>query len=96
MLSKKVNKKQLVARVQRYMGPGATQSAASAAVEAVLASILKLTARERLHITRFGSFECRERSARRYYHIPRAELDTLPPRLRLCFQPAKGFPQRNI
>ena len=30
-----MNKKQLIARVQRYMGPGATQSTASAAVEAV-------------------------------------------------------------
>jgi len=52
-----VNKKQLIARVQRYMGPGATRSTASAAVEAVLASIINGSADAKgVHITRFGTF----------------------------------------
>lgn len=52
-----MNKKQLIARVQRYMGPGATISTASAAVEAVLNSIHKSARTEpKLHITGFGTF----------------------------------------
>ncbi|MBR5213633.1 MAG: HU family DNA-binding protein [Akkermansia sp.] len=52
-----MNKKQLIARVQRYMGPGATRSTASAAVEAVLASILNGADNEKgVRITRFGTF----------------------------------------
>lgn len=52
-----VNKKQLIARVQRYMGPGATGSTASAAVEAVLSSIQKNAQTvPKLHIAGFGTF----------------------------------------
>lgn len=39
------------------MGPGATRSTASAAVEAVLHSIRQATLKEKLHIARFGTFE---------------------------------------
>lgn len=53
-----MNKKQLIARVQRYMGPGANRDTASAAVEAVLESIQKAAASEpKVHITHFGTFE---------------------------------------
>lgn len=52
-----MNKKQLIARVQRYMGPGATISTASAAVEAVLSSIQKNAQTvPKLHIAGFGTF----------------------------------------
>lgn len=52
-----MNKKQLIARVQRYMGPGATGSTASAAVEAVLTSIQKAAnTNPKLHIAGFGTF----------------------------------------
>lgn len=78
------------------MGPGATQSTASAAVEAVLASILALSAQEKLHITRFGSFELQARAPRRYYHIPTATMVTAPLPPRLVFRPAEGFPHRHI
>ena len=91
-----MNKKQLIARVQRYMGPGATQNTASAAVEAVLCAIRTLSARGRLHITRFGSFEQRLCPARRAYSIPRGEAVQLPPRMRLSFTPSKGFPTRPV
>ncbi len=53
-----VNKKQLIARVQRYMGPGATRSTASAAVDAVLNSIQSAALSEpKLHISKLGTFE---------------------------------------
>ncbi len=53
-----MNKKQLIARVQRYMGPGATRSTASAAVEAVLASIANEAKQDKgIRIKRFGTFE---------------------------------------
>ncbi|MDO5470817.1 MAG: HU family DNA-binding protein [Akkermansia sp.] len=53
-----MNKKQLIARVQRYMGPGATRNTASAAVEAVLASIQQAAdTSTKLHIASFGTFE---------------------------------------
>ena len=52
-----MNKKQLIARVQRYMGPGATRSTASAAVEAVLASITHGAAQDNGgRIMKFGTF----------------------------------------
>jgi len=57
-----VNKKQLIARVQRYMGPGATRNTASAATEAVLLSILKAASQsDKLYITRFGTFSINKR-----------------------------------
>ena len=52
-----MNKKQLIARVQRYMGPGATRSTASAAVEAVLASIANGAAEDNgVRSMKFGTF----------------------------------------
>ena len=57
-----MNKKQLIARVQRYMGPGATRSTASAAVEAVLASIQAAACEaQKVHIARFGTFETNDK-----------------------------------
>lgn len=52
-----MNKKQLIARVQRYMGPGATRSSASAALNAVLSSIDKAAAAPQgIRISGFGTF----------------------------------------
>ena len=60
-----MNKKQLIARVQRYMGPGATHSTASAAVEAVLSSIIKGASDAKgVCITRFGVFRKKERASK--------------------------------
>ena len=78
------------------MGPGTTRSTASAAVEAVLGSILSLTEQgERLHITRFGSFQRVRRPARRAFHIPSGEVQEVPEHERLTFTPAEGFPEKN-
>ena len=77
------------------MGPGTTRSTASAAVEAVLGSILTLTAQgERLHITRFGTFQRRECPPRRAYHIPAGQVQQLPAQRKLAFTPAQDFPNR--
>lgn len=74
------------------MGPGATRSAASAALEAVLSSVLALTeGGERLQITRFGSFERKLRPSRISYDIPTARLTRMAAQSRLTFTPAKGF-----
>ncbi len=73
-----MNKKQLIARVQRYMGPGATRSTASAAVEAVLASIINGSADAKgVHITKFGTF------------FKKDKADGSP---KLSFQPSRLFP----
>ena len=75
------------------MGPGATRSTASAAVEAVLSSILSLTeGGERLQITQFGAFERKLRPARRAYNISTGEMEEVPAHERLSFFPARDFP----
>lgn len=88
-----MNKKELLARVQRYMGPGTTRSTAAAAVEAVLGSILALTQEpgQRVQISRFGAFERVQRAARRQFSIPAGRVVETPPRERLAFTPSRGF-----
>ena len=86
-----MNKKELIARVQRYMGPGATRATASAAVEAVLASIQQATAEtgDKLHIARFGTFERLLRPGRKGYDINTASIHTIPARQALTFTASK-------
>ncbi len=88
-----MNKKQLIARVQRHMGPGATRATASAAVEAVLASIRLATQApgEKLHISHFGTFERTERAARKGYDINTGGMRDIPARKVLVFKPAAGL-----
>ena len=90
-----MNKKQLIARVQRYMGPGATRATASAAVEAVLASIRLATAETdaRLHIAHFGTFERVERASRQGYDINTGAMRHIPARSELTFKAARGLIQ---
>lgn len=75
------------------MGPGATRSTASAAVEAVLASILLSTRTEgeKLHIAHFGTFERTRRSARRGYDINTGTMRNIPEKEELTFKAARGF-----
>ena len=70
------------------MGPGATRNAASAAVDAVLSSILKGAQQEKLHITRFGTFETALRPARTAAHPITGARITVPTHTRLIFRPA--------
>lgn len=86
-----MNKGQLIARVQRHMGPGATRETAAAAVEAVLSSILAAVEEEKVHISRFGAFELRDCPARRGFDIPRGAPCLHSPTRRLTFRPARGF-----
>ena len=87
-----MNKKELISRVQRYMGPGATRATASAAVEAVLASSRQATdSGEKLHLAHFGTFECVHRAARQGYDINTGSMRELPARQELTFKPAKGL-----
>lgn len=59
-----MNKKQLIARVQRHMGPGTTGNAAAATVEAVLSAIVACAAEEgKTHMPRFGVFRLKQAPA---------------------------------
>lgn len=73
------------------MGPGATRATASAAVEAVLASIQAATAAEnqKLHLTQFGTFERTWHAARRGYDINTGSMRDIPARSSLHFTPSR-------
>lgn len=87
-----MNKKQLIARIRQLMGAGTTQATASAAAEAVLSSILAAAAEgEKVHITRFGTFEYQTRRARRAYDINAERMGEVPETRKLTFRPAAGF-----
>ena len=86
-----MNKKELIAQVQRNMGPGATRSTASAAVEAVLGSILQATAEDKLHIAHFGTFERVLHPERRGFDINSRSMRSIPARSELTFRPAAGI-----
>ncbi len=73
------------------MGPGATQKAASAAVDAVLSSILTEVQKEKIHIARFGTFETVHRPARTGAHPLSGEAITIPAHSRVTFRPPKAF-----
>ena len=74
------------------MGPGATRATASAAVEAVLASILQSTETgEKLHLAHFGTFERVQRAARLGYDINTGVMRTIPEKQELTFKAAKGL-----
>lgn len=73
------------------MGPGATQKAASAAVDAVLSSILAEVQNEKIHIARFGTFETVHRPARSGAHPISGEPITIPAHSRLTFRPANNL-----
>ena len=81
-----MNKKELIAQVQRNMGPGATRSTASAAVEAVLASIRLAAEQEKLPIAHFGTFEQVHRSARQGFDINTRAMRDIPEKTELTFR----------
>lgn len=87
-----MNKKELIARVQRYMGPGATRNTASAAVEAVLASIIQGAQTGKVHISHLGTFEFVLRPERIAFNACTANKITIPERSHLVFRPSKDFP----
>ena len=86
-----MNKKELIAQVQRNMGPGATRSTASAAVEAVLASIRLAAEQEKLHIAHFGTFEQVHRPARQGFDINTRAMRDIPEKTELTFRASSGL-----
>lgn len=59
-----MNKKQLIARIQKYMGPGATRKTATAALDAVLSAVVSATSpttdrtiQPKAHIPHLGTFQ---------------------------------------
>ena len=81
-----MNKKELIAQVQQNMEPGATRSTASAAVEAVLASIRLAAQQEKLHIAHFGTFEQVHRPARQGFDINTRAMRNIPEKTELTFR----------
>lgn len=86
-----MNKKELISHVQRAMGPGATRRTATAAVDAVLESIVALAHREPLHLTGFGTFSRRTHEASEGYDITRACMKERAAYSTLAFRAAKGL-----
>lgn len=83
-----MNKRELIARVRRYMGPGATGSAASAAVEAVLSSLLDEAEHGSVHVPELGTFEMRDIPAREGYNVAAGKIVLYPAARRLTFRPS--------
>ena len=78
------------------MGPGATRATASAAVEAVLASICQATGTgDKLHLSHFGTFELVHRAARQGYDINSGTMRAIPEKQELTFKAAKGLLREN-
>ena len=75
------------------MGPGATRATASAAVEAVLASIRLATDCDgkKLHLSKFGTFERVLREARQGYDINTGSMRSIPARSELTFKAARNM-----
>jgi len=86
-----VNKKELIAHVRRYMGPGATGNAASAAVEAVFSSILAEVEHGSVHVPELGTFELRDTPARCGYSIAAGKIVTYPSSRALTFRPSTAL-----
>lgn len=76
------------------MGAGTTHATASAAAEAVLSSILAAAESDKVHITRFGTFEHAERPSRRTYDINTGKMTETAPTRKLTFRPSAGFVPR--
>lgn len=68
---------------------GATRATASAAVEAVLSCIRAAAEKEKLHLPRFGTFEMKERAARRGYHPGTGQTQEIPAKRVLTFRAAQ-------
>lgn len=73
------------------MGAGTTQATASAAAEAVLASILSAAEEEKVYVAHFGTFEYATRPARRAYDINNGRMREIPASRKLTFRPSSGF-----
>ncbi len=86
-----MNKRQLIARVQRHMGAGASRDAARAAVNAVLSSILQAAEEEnKITLPHLGTFEYRLHQSRDGKGLPTPSAGQ--PRQctsRLNFRPAR-------
>lgn len=86
-----MNKRQLITRVRRLLGPGTTYQSASAAVDAVLGSILSTIPRGKVRIPELGTFELIDRAPRTAFSIPLAAPKPIPATRKLCFRPASAL-----
>ncbi len=90
-----MNKRELIARVQRHMGAGASRDAARAAVNAVLGSILQEAREEKkVHIAQLGTFEYQPHRMRSGEGLPISRPASPRDTLRLNFRPARLLKKR--
>jgi len=82
----RMNKNQLVARVQRHMGMGCTRDTARATVNAVLTSIAKVSRAQKLQLRGFGTFYHKQKPARLGHHPLSGELLHIAARSELHFR----------
>ncbi len=82
----RMNKAQLILRVQRHMGLGCTRETARAAVDAVLDSIVEASKLGRLELRGFGVFDEASRSSRSIMHPGTGENVATAPKRRLRFR----------
>ena len=86
-----MNKRQLITRVRRLLGPGTTYQSATAAVDAVLGSILATVPRGKVRIPDLGTFEFIDRAPRTAFSIPLSAAKTIPATRKLTFRPASSL-----
>ena len=86
-----MNKRELITRVRRLLGPGTTYQSAAAAVDAVLGSILSTIPRGKVRIPELGTFELIDRAPRTAFSIPLAAPKPIPATRKLCFRPASAL-----
>lgn len=91
-----MNKKQLIARIQRHMGFGSTRDSAQAALNAVLDCIATYSKEERIELRGFGVFTQKEKKARAILHPISHERIELPARQELHFKPSQCVSNKNL
>lgn len=87
-----MNKTDVIAAVQRALGPEATKRAADEAVTAVLGVIVKgIKKDKRVQLVGFGTFEVKTRAARMGRNPKTKEPIKIPKSKSVGFRPAEGL-----
>lgn len=83
-----MNKTQLIDVIQKELGPEATKQAAADALNATLAAIIKSVAKEKVQLVGFGSFETKNRPARKGRNPRTGETMEIPASSTVTFKPS--------
>ncbi|MDO5449625.1 MAG: HU family DNA-binding protein [Akkermansia sp.] len=86
-----MNKTQLIDVIQKELGPEATKQAAADALNATLAAIIKSVAKEKVQLVGFGSFETKNRPARKGRNPRTGETMEIPASSTVTFKPSSSI-----